>query len=106
MAVPTAILEAARDGDRDRVLAWLDAPDVEETRDVNAVGEGDVSLLMMIASRLDSETSLELARDLVRRGADVNHRAAPPHERRRPGRRPLFAPPERVGLEGTGLLAM
>ena len=73
MAVPTAILEAARDGDRDRVLAWLDAPDVEETRDVNAVGEGGVTLLMMIASRLDSETSLELARDLVRRGADVNH---------------------------------
>ena len=77
MAVPTAILEAARDGDRDRVLAWLDAPDVEETRDVNAVGEGDVSLLMMIASRLDSETSLELARDLVRRGADVNHHSVP-----------------------------
>ena len=77
MAVPTAILEAARDGDRDRVLAWLDAPDVEETRDVNAVGEGDVSLLMMIASRLDSD-----------------------------GRRPRPAPPERVGLEGYGVLAM
>ncbi len=77
MAVPTAILEAARDGDRDRVLAWLDAPDVEETRDVNAVGETlggrNLTLLMMVASRLDSERCLELARDLVRRGADVNH---------------------------------
>jgi hypothetical protein len=81
MAVPTAILEAARAGDRDRVLAWLDAPDVEETRDVNAVGETlggrDLTLLMMVASRLDSETSLELARDLVRRGADVNHHSVP-----------------------------
>ena len=81
MAVPTAILEAARAGDRDRVLAWLDSPDVEETRDVNAVGETlggrDLTLLMMVASRLDSETSLELARDLVRRGADVNHHSVP-----------------------------
>ena len=168
MAVPTAILEAARAGDRDRVLAWLDAPDVEETRDVNAVGETlggrDLTLLMMVASRLDSETSLELARDLVHRGADVNHssvsenlsvivvalgslqnagigefvrdfvillienglefdgltasyplslflpaprpRAGSPHERRRPGRRPSPAPPERVGLENYGVLAM
>jgi DUF438 domain-containing protein len=33
MDVPTSILEAARDGDRDTVTAWLDSPGA----DVNAV---------------------------------------------------------------------
>ena len=47
MDVPTSILEAARDGDRDTVTAWLDSPGA----DVNAVGISGVSLLMSVACR-------------------------------------------------------
>ena len=81
MAVPAAtlegsILDAAREGDRDTVVAWLDSPGA----DVNAVGHDGVSLLMVVACRYgpdglptrDAEASLELARELLRRGADVN----------------------------------
>ena len=81
MAVPAAtlegsILEAARTGDRDTVVAWLDSPGA----DVNAVGHDGLSLLMAVAWRYgahglptrDAEASLEVARELLRRGADVN----------------------------------
>ena len=79
-AVPAAtlegsILEAARIGDRDTVVAWLDSPGA----DVNAVGHDGMSLLMAVACRYgvdaptgEAEASLEVARELVRRGADVN----------------------------------
>ena len=79
-AVPAAtlegsILEAARIGDRDTVVAWLDSPGA----DVNAVGHDGMSLLMAVACRYgedaptrDAEASLEVARELLRRGADVN----------------------------------
>ena len=51
-AVPAAtlegsILDAAREGDRDTVVAWLDSPGA----DVNAVGHDGVSLLMVVACR-------------------------------------------------------
>ncbi len=81
MAVPAAtlegsILDAAREGDRDTVVAWLDSPGAN----VNAVAHDGVSLLMVVGCRYgpdgppprDAETSLELARELLRRGADVN----------------------------------
>ena len=79
MALPDAIMQAARDGDGDRVFAWLDAHEAAAPRTVNAyhVGQG-VTMLMAIAcgradASHDSETScLQLARELVRRGADVN----------------------------------
>ena len=75
MAVPAAtlegsILEAARTGDRDTVVAWLDSPGA----DVNAVAHDGVSLLMVVGCRYgpdapptrDAEASLELARELLR----------------------------------------
>ena len=76
MAVPMAILDAARLGERDTVVAWLDSPGA----DVNAVGHDGLSLLMAVAWRYgahgpptrDAEASLEVARELLRRGADVN----------------------------------
>ena len=76
MAVPMAILDAAREGDRDTVVAWLDSPGA----DVNALAHDGVSLLMVVGCRYgpdapptrDAEASLELARELLRRGADVN----------------------------------
>ena len=76
MAVPMAILDAARLGDRETVVAWLDSPGAN----VNAVAHDGVSLLMVVGCRYgpdgppprDAETSLELARELLRRGADVN----------------------------------
>ena len=76
MAVPMAILDAARLGDRETVVAWLDSPGAN----VNAVAHDGVSLLMVVACRYgpdglptrDAEASLELARELLRRGADVN----------------------------------
>ena len=122
-AVPAAtlegsILEAARIGDRDTVVAWLDSPGA----DVNAVGHDGMSLLMAVVCRYgedaptrDAEASLEVARELLggappaKPGAPQPRAAPqhePQHERRRPGRRPRPAPPERVGLEGAGLLAM
>ena len=63
MAVPMAILDAAREGDRDTVVAWLDSPGAN----VNAVGHDGVSLLMVVACRYgpdglptrDAEASLE-----------------------------------------------
>ena len=74
-AVPAAtlegsILEAARIGDRDTVVAWLDSPGA----DVNAVGHDGLSLLMAVAWRYgahglptrDAEASLEVARELLR----------------------------------------
>ena len=73
MAVPMAILDAARLGDRETVVAWLDSPGAN----VNAVAHDGVSLLMVVGCRYgpdgppprDAETSLELARELLRRGA-------------------------------------
>ena len=71
-----AILDAARLGDRETVVAWLDSPGAN----VNAVGHDGMSLLMAVACRYvadapptrDAEASLEVARELLRRGADVN----------------------------------
>ena len=74
MAVPAAtlegsILDAAREGDRDTVVAWLDSPGAN----VNAVGHDGMSLLMAVACRYgadpptrDAEASLEVARELLR----------------------------------------
>ena len=60
---------------RDTVVAWLDSPGAN----VNAVGHDGMSLLMAVAYRYgadaptrDAEASLEVARELLRRGADVN----------------------------------
>lgn len=50
MALPTALMRAARDGDGDTILAWLHAPNV----DVNAVNEPTgMILLMVIACHLN-----------------------------------------------------
>ena len=69
MALPTALMRAARDGDGDTILAWLHAPNV----DVNAVNEPTgMILLMVIACHLNSTASVQMARELVHRGADVN----------------------------------
>ena len=116
-AVPAAtlegsILEAARIGDRDTVVAWLDSPGA----DVNAVGHDGMSLLMAVVCRYgedaptrDAEASLEVARELLggappaKPGAP-RPRAAPPRGRR--DHEAHFSPPQRIGLEGAGVLAM
>ena len=71
MAVPMAILDAARLGDRETVVAWLDSPGAN----VNAVAHDGVSLLMVVGCRYgpdgppprDAETSLELDERHARR---------------------------------------
>ena len=72
MVVPSEIVNAAIDGDNARVLAWLDA-DVAERRDANDVEEETGhTLLIAAAADISSVAHVDLARELIRRGADVN----------------------------------
>ena len=68
--IPEAISTAAQEGRAETVLAWLDA---DERHDVNDVEEeSGFTLLIAAASDLSSVAHVDLARELIRRGADVN----------------------------------
>ena len=68
--LPVEMKDAAADANIDAILAWLDA---DERHDVNDVEEeSGFTLLIAAASDLSSVAHVDLARELIRRGADVN----------------------------------
>ena len=78
MVLPTEIGDAAQDGDRDRVMAWLDAGG-----SINDVDKDGYSLAHCCGcgSRHGSvfqDQHLALARHLIALGADVNIAARGP----------------------------
>jgi hypothetical protein len=81
MVLPTEVGDAAQDGDRDRVMAWLNAGG--SINDVD--GDGYTLLKCCASGDLDFQVigdgQVALARDLIGLGADVNiaavHRVQP-----------------------------
>ena len=67
--IPDEIADAAVDGDKDTVAAWLD----EHPTRVNEVSERGASLLLLCIDSSDiQDAHLELVRHLLSRGADPN----------------------------------
>ena len=75
MVVPHGIFAAAGRGDNQAVLAWLDAG----PRDINELHESGYALLHVVGLNVGRHQAgnnhIELARELLRRGADVNVRS-------------------------------
>ena len=72
MVLPVEIFSAARTGDRDAVLAYLDTQDdAGDARDVNEQTVHGGSVLMAAVCQIDSAANLAFVWELVRRGADL-----------------------------------
>ena len=68
--IPDEIADAAVDGDKDTVAAWLD----EHPERVNEVNDKGESILLLCLENGDiQDAHLELVRHLLSRGADPNH---------------------------------
>ena len=72
MVLPERIYRAARDGDRDTVIAYLNAPaEAGGTRDVNEQSATGGTILMAAVCQIDSAARLAFVWELVGRGADL-----------------------------------
>ena len=72
MVLPVEIFSAARTGDRDAVLAYLDTQDdAGDARDVNEQTVHGGSVLMAAVCQIDSAARLAFVWELVSRGANL-----------------------------------
>ena len=72
MVLPERIYRAARDGDRDTVIAYLNAPaEAGGLPDVNEQSATGGTILMAAVCQIDSAARLAFVWELVGRGADL-----------------------------------
>ena len=73
MVLPERIYRAARDGDRDTVIAYLNAPaEAGGLPDVNEQSFTGGTILMAAVCQIDSAARLAFVWELVGRGADLS----------------------------------